>query len=210
MAEQYLPPPGPIPRQPHRNTMPFESYIHYVPPTTDTVEDAELGLDVAYQALWADQIFLWLSAGKSLVSWCEQEGKPARSRVLQWLQDVDPQFDFIRERFEKGMLNRAAALIDESSDVADEPLVVNSKGFFDPISMTDKKQRFDAKLRMAALLDPVKFSPTSKVAQSIALTQINVTTKNVVSLTDEQLNQVVAEAERRKLRDSTAEKETRP
>ncbi len=72
---------------PRRSVLPLEAYIAYQAPTQDTVDAAERGLDIEYSNTWADQIFLFLSAGKSLLSWCEQEGKPARSRVLQWLQD---------------------------------------------------------------------------------------------------------------------------
>ncbi len=96
------------------------------------------------------------------------------------------------------MVNRALATFDEASDVADEPLVVNAKGFFDPISAMDKKQRFDAKLRMAALLDPLKFAPLTKSAQSVSLTQVNLTKNNVTDMTDETLLRVLAEFERKK------------
>jgi hypothetical protein len=182
----------------HRNVMPLESYIAYTPPTADVIGDAERGLNVEYDNQWADQVYSFLSSGKSLLSWCEQDGKPARSLVLQWLQNTDLKFEYLRERFDKAMTNRALAMIDEAADIADESLVVNAKGFFDPVSALDKKQRFDAKLRMAGLLDPLKFSPTTKTAQQIALTQINVTKNNVSELTDEQLLRVLTEFERKK------------
>jgi hypothetical protein len=189
--------------------LPLESYIAYTSPVVDSVDDAERGLDVEYADAWADQIFLFLSAGKSLLSWCEQDGKPARSRVLQWMQDSDVKFDYLRTRFEKAMLNRALAAFDEAADVIDEPLVVNAKGFFDLVSAMDKKQRVDSKLRMAALLDPTKFAPLNKTAQSIQLNQVNLTKNNVVEMTDETLLRVLSEFERRKNGHPTSDPITR-
>ena len=122
--------------------------------------------------------------------------------MLTWLNDTAQKFDHLRDRFEKGMLNRATALVDEAGDVAEEALVMGPKGFLDPISMADKKNRTDTKLRVAALLAPAKFSPTSKVAQQVALTQINVTKNNITELTDEQLQRIQAEFERKKAENS--------
>jgi hypothetical protein len=182
----------------NRSVTTLESYIAYSPPTVESIVDAERGLDVPYEDRWADELFTWLSSGRSIISYCEQLQKPARSLILSWLNDADPMYDHLKERFEAGMCNRALAMVDDAAEIAEEDLLMGPKGFLDPISMSDKKSRVDAKLRLAALLDPIKFSPTSKVAQNIALTQVNITQKNVSERTDEDLLRVVAEYERRK------------
>lgn len=182
----------------HRTVMNLESYIAYTPPIVDTVENAERGLDVAYADQWGDEIFMWLSSGRTLVSYCQQPQKPARSLVLSWLNHPDQRYDHLRDRFEKGLINRAIALVDEAGDVAEEPLMMTAKGGVDLGAMADKKSRFDAKLRLAALLDPTKFAPLNKSAQSIQLNQVNLTKNNVVEMTDEQLLRVLTELERKK------------
>lgn len=188
-----------------RTVRTLESYIAYTPPIVDAVEDSERGVGVAYEDRWADELFTWLSSGRAIVSYCQQPGKPARSLLLTWLQDDDPTHDHLRDRFEKGMMNRALALIDDSADIAEEDLLMGPKGFLDPVSAADKKNRVETKLKLAALLDPAKFSPTSKIAQQIAVTQINnITQKNVTEMTDEALLRVIAEAQRRMARGSTA------
>lgn len=187
----------------NRHARLLESYIAYEPPITEIVESAELGLTVEYEDRWADEIFTWFSSGRTLVSYCQQPQKPARSLVLSWLNQPDQKYDHLRDRYEKGLLNRAIALIDEVGDIAEEPLIVGPKGFLDPVSMADKKQRVDAKLRLAALLDPLKFSPLTKTAQSVALTQINLTKNNVIEMTDEQLLRVLSEMERKKTHGDT-------
>jgi len=186
----------------NRNLRTLESYIAYEAPIAHVIEEAERGLDVVYEDKWANEIFTWFSSGRTLVSYCQQPQKPARSLVLTWLNMPEPKYDHLRDRFEKGMVNRALAMIDEAGDVAEEPLMMTAKGGVDLGSMADKKSRFDAKLRLAALLDPAKFSPTSKVAQQVALTQINVTKNNITELTDEQLQRILAEFERKKAENS--------
>lgn len=188
----------------HARTL--ESWIAYEPPVLEVVEDSERGQNIPYEDRWADEIFTWLSSGRTLLSYCSQPSKPARSLVISWIHNADgAAYTHLRERVESGMINRAFAMVDDAGDIAEEPLLMGPKGFLDPISMADKRARVEAKLRLAALLDPIKFSPTSKVAQNIALTQVNITNKNVENLTDDQLARVLFEFEKRKSRGTTTD-----
>lgn len=175
----------------------LEQYVAYSPPGLHVVEDAERGRDVPYEDRWSTELFSWLSSGRSIVEYCQQPGKPARSLILSWVQDRSPQFDTLRERFEAGLRNRALALVDDAGLITDEPIPLDGKGCTDVVAMSDKRQRTETKLRLAALLDPAKFAPTAK-GTTVNLTQVNVTQRNVAELTDEQLRQVLDEAARRR------------
>lgn len=194
----------------NRGHLTLEHYIAYESPVAQVIQDAERGLDIAYEDKWGDEIFIWFSSGRTLVAYCQQPQKPARSLVLSWLNQPEQRYDHLRERFEKGLINRALALVDDAGEIAEEPLMMTAKGGVDLGSMADKKSRFDAKLRLAALLDPTKFAPLSKSAQAIQLNQVNVTKNNVIELTDEALLRVISELERRKHGPAAADPLTRP
>lgn len=176
----------------------IDDYVAYVPPTLGLVEDAERGLDVEFSDAWGPEILSWLAAGKPLVTYCQQEGKPARSKVLLWFTDPDEKYTGLRADIERGLKLYALAAVDDAAVIAEEPLLMGTKGGLDQVAMMDKRQRVDLKLQLAGLLDPNKFAPTQKSVAKTSLTQINVTKNNVVELTDEQLQRVIDEAQRRK------------
>ncbi len=183
----------------NRNLRCLESYIALEPPATELVERAEAGLLVAFEDRWVGEIFQWLSSGRALSSYCAQPNKPARSLIFEWLQNPDQQFDDLRARFQAGLVNRALAMVDESLDIADEPLPITPLGMVDGGAAADKKSRVETRLKLAALFDPVKFAPLSKTALQAQVTQhIQVNQQNVLSLTDQQLETVILEAERRR------------
>jgi hypothetical protein len=185
-----------------RNLRSIESYIAIEAPTQALVEDAEVGLNVVYADVWADELFQWMSSGRTILSYCQQPQKPARSLIFSWLQNQEPRFDYLRDKFRSALLNRALALVDEVGSIADEPLPMGPKGETDRGAAADKKQRMDAKLQLAALFDPSHWAPLSKQAiQSQTVNQLNITQTNVTNLTDAQLQEFISEAERRRLRD---------
>jgi hypothetical protein len=179
----------------------LESYLALEPPVTELVEVAETGLTVAYEDRWAGEVFQWLSSGRALSSYCAQPNKPARSLIFEWLQNTDARYDLLRERFHAGLINRALALVDESLDVADEPVMVGPAGMVDGAAVADKKSRVETRLRLAALFDPTRYAPLSKTAlQAHVTNNLIVNQQNVTNLTDAQLTEFIAEAERRRLR----------
>ena len=188
----------------NRSLRTIEQYVALEPPTTQLIEDAEAGLTVPYEDRWPTEIYAWFSSGRTLVSWCQLPGRPARSLVLRWIQDPEITYDLLRDRFRMGLINRAFALVDDAGSVADEPLPFNSKGGVDVGAMADKKVRLDSRLQLAALFDPLRYAPLSKTALQARVTQnITVNQQNVVNLTDEQLTAIIAESERRRLRAAT-------
>lgn len=191
----------------NRTVRTLESYIAYTPPQVDVTEDAERGLTVPYSERWPNEIYSWLSSGRSLVTWCQQPGKPARSLVIHWLGDHDERFNELREKFWLGWKNRGLALVDEAGDVIDEPLLMGPKGLMDPTSMADKKQRVETRLELAGLLDPARFRPAAKGGGVVVNNNtLNVTKETVGELSDEQLQRVILEFQKKtaaKARDVT-------
>jgi hypothetical protein len=189
----------------NRNLRTIESYIALEPPTTVLIEDAEAGLTIPYEDRWAEEIYTWFSSGRTLLAFCQLPNHPARSLVLRWVQDQDPMYDLLRERFKAGIINRAWAMIDEAGEIANEPVPMTAKGGADIGIIADKRQRMESRLQLAALFDPTKFAPASKNAMQAAVTNIQINQNNVVNLTDDQLVAVIAEAERRRLRSQTTQ-----
>jgi hypothetical protein len=186
----------------NRGLRTIESYIALEPPTTVLIEDAEAGAAIPYEDRWAEEIYTWFSSGRTLLAFCQLPNHPARSLVLRWVQDQDPMYDLLRERFKAGIINRAWAMIDEAGEIANEPVPMTAKGGADIGIIADKRQRMESRLQLAALFDPTKFAPMSKQAiQSQTVNQLNITQTNVTNLTDAQLQEFISEAERRRLRD---------
>lgn len=107
--------------------------------------------------LLQDEVIQWISAGKSLMSWCAQEGKPDRSTVCRWTEK-DPEF-----------AQRFARARDEGCDVMAEELLhlaASKPGTFvdaagneriDPGAVQWHRLRVDTVQKMLACWQPKKY-----------------------------------------------------
>jgi hypothetical protein len=102
-------------------------------------------------SLFTDELALeicdWISDGKSLRSFCEQEGRPAKISVLRWLRD-NPDFS---TQYARAREDGADSLADDIQDITDKVL---SKEY-DPNAA---RVAMDGKKWIAAKLKPKKYS----------------------------------------------------
>lgn len=116
------------------------------------------GRPTLYTKEIADEILTWLSDGKSLRSYCQQEGKPDKATVIRWLA-VHEEFatNYARAR---DLL--ADAIVDDVLDIADDgsnDTYITDSGArrIDTEVVARSKLRVEARLKLAALLAPKKY-----------------------------------------------------
>ncbi len=93
------------------------------------------------------EILDWLIKGKTMLSFCEQEGKPTRRLVFQWL-DEDPVF---YAHYKAAQEKRQEVVIEEVERIADiEPET--------PVQATWRKYQMDTKLKILRMTNPARYA----------------------------------------------------
>lgn len=118
-----------------------------------------MGRPTTFDPILADEIIEWMSGGKSLVSYCAQDGKPARSTVFRWLglhRDFSDSYSRAREA-------QADAIFDDCLDIADgknADVRLNDAGALvvDGEVVRRSQVRIDTRLKVAARLHPRRYS----------------------------------------------------
>ena len=123
----------------------------------------------------ADEVIAWISAGKSLMSWCAQPGKPDRSTVCRWTEK------------DQAFAQRFARARDDGCDVMAEELLhlaATKPGTFvdavgneriDPGAVQWHRLRVDTVQKLLACWQPKKYGSKVGIEHAGGIS-INVTT----------------------------------
>lgn len=94
----------------------------------------------------ASEILAWLTKGKTLLSFCEQPGKPTRQTVMLWLE-ADEEFachyKAAREQGQEAALERC----EEIADIEPET----------PVQATWRKYQIETKLKILRMTNPARY-----------------------------------------------------
>lgn len=103
---------------------------------------ANRGRPSGYSETIADEICEHLANGKSLLSWCNEEGNPTRATVFRWVAKY-PEF---RDKYARAREEQADAFADEIAFIADTEEDANKA-----------RVRIDARKWVAARMQPRKY-----------------------------------------------------
>lgn len=120
-----------------------------------------LGRPSDYTEEQADSICEHIAGGKSLVSWCNPEGRPNYTTVMRWLQS----FEDFRNKYARAREAQADFLAEEIVSISDTPVKgfktkTNEKGEIE-ITESDmiehRRLQVDARKWYASKLAPKKY-----------------------------------------------------
>lgn len=107
-----------------------------------------------------DEIVEWISEGKTLRSYCRQDGKPARSTVHDWIHADDA----FSARVARGKDVGFAAIADEALEIADTPCEGVTTTVDDDGTKTvtgdmlgHRKLQVETRLKLLACWDPRRY-----------------------------------------------------
>lgn len=129
-----------------------------VPEADDEEPGPKLGRPTRYTQELADDLLAWMADGKSVASWCREEGRPHVATVLRW---TAAHLDF-REAYARARELHADAIFDECVDIADnsaDDWVETSRGrVFNGEAAARSRVRVETRMKVAARLNPRKYS----------------------------------------------------
>ena len=119
---------------------------------------------------FATEILDWISAGKTLTSYCQQLNKPTYASIRSWL-DSDPKF---ARQFDLARDIGQAVIFEQCLDISEEMPLDEDK--LSPIVLSWQKQKIDTRLKILSRWNPKKYCERRVIAGDetapIAITEI--------------------------------------
>lgn len=124
-------------------------------------ESKPVGRPSSYTEALGDSVCEHIAGGKSLVSWCNPEGRPSYTSVMRWLQANEP----FRDKYARARDAQADFLAEEIVSIADTPLKgvktkTNEKGEVETTEgdmIEHRRLQVDARKWYASKLAPKKY-----------------------------------------------------
>jgi hypothetical protein len=126
------------------------------------------GRPTLYSQQLADEICDWIASGKSLRSFCAQDGKPTMQCVMAWLfKDKHPGFI---DQYARAREAQAEVHADEINDIADDAMndvIVTEDGIVKNHELVQRsKLRIDARMWIASRLLPKKYGNKVEISDT--------------------------------------------
>lgn len=124
---------------------------------------------------WADDLFVWLSQGKTLLAFCREPGRPSNVTIYNYIRS-DPA---IAERMEFGRQLGYEAIAEETLSIADTPVEGSrTKQSEDGVEVTredmlgHRKLQIETRLKLLAKWHPKKYGDKQEVEHKGAMTVV--------------------------------------